>query len=123
MKIHNHVNFPGFLGEDDLIKTYASADAFVFPSLLEGFGLPPLEAMSNGLPVIASPNGSLSEVLGIAARYIDPKSVKNIAEALSEIARDGALRAELITKGFEQVRQFNWQNTAQQTLRLYEASL
>lgn len=110
----------GFVGDPDLPDLYRAADGFVFPSLYEGFGLPPVEAMACGSPVICSTRGSLSEVTGEAALVIDPENVSDISAKLTQLAGDGALRERLRHAGFAQAASFNWQRTARETVAVYE---
>ena len=113
------VRFLGFVPFETLREFYSAASAFAFPSLYEGFGLPPLEAMATGIPVVTSSVSSLPEVVGDAAMIVNPENVFDIARGLHEVLVDKQLRAKLIAAGFEQVRQFNWSRTAQQTLEVY----
>ncbi|HYP06664.1 MAG TPA: glycosyltransferase family 1 protein [Bryobacteraceae bacterium] len=113
------VRFLGFVPFDTLRQFYASASVFAFPSLYEGFGLPPLEAMATGIPVVTSAVSSLPEVVGDAAMIVNPENVFDIARGLREVLVDEALRTRLITAGHRQVRQFNWRRTAEQTLEVY----
>jgi glycosyltransferase involved in cell wall biosynthesis len=98
-----------------------AADVFIFPSLEEGFGLPPLEAMACGTPVIASNRASLPEVVGDAALLVDPESEEEIAEGIKQVLANKDLREQLIKKGFERARLFSWEKTARQTLEVYKA--
>ncbi|MGC9350201.1 MAG: glycosyltransferase family 4 protein [Anaerolineae bacterium] len=109
----------GSIPEADLPTLYAAATAFVFPSLYEGFGLPPLEAMACGTPVACSTTSSLPEVVGDAALLFDPTDVESIALALRRISHDGVLRADLSARGLEQAARFSWERTARETLALY----
>lgn len=102
----------GYITDSELAALYSQATAFVFPSLYEGFGLPPLEAMIFGCPVISSREASLPEVCGDAARYCDARDSADIALAMSEILDDEALRETLIRKGREQAASFTWEKTA-----------
>jgi glycosyltransferase involved in cell wall biosynthesis len=113
------VRFLGFVPFETLREFYSAASAFAFPSLYEGFGLPPLEAMATGIPVVSSSVSSLPEVVGDAAMIVNPENVFDIARGLREVLVDDELRARLQTAGFAQVRQFNWTRTAQQTLEVY----
>ena len=101
-----------------LAYLYERAQAFIFPSFIEGFGMPVLEAMHAGLPVITSNSGALAEVAGDAALLVDPKSPQEIAAAMGRIAGDADLRKELIAKGLERAGQFSWQKTAEEILEI-----
>ncbi|HWQ92949.1 MAG TPA: glycosyltransferase family 1 protein [Clostridia bacterium] len=110
----------GFVPDDQLPDLYRAAEVFVYPSLYEGFGMPPLEAMACDCPVISSGQGSLAEVLGEAAWIIQPQDPSAIAESLCAIASDEKLAARLRQAGRAQARQFDWARTAAQTLKTYE---
>jgi glycosyltransferase involved in cell wall biosynthesis len=112
----------GFVDNTDLPNLYRAAGAFVYPSLYEGFGLPPIEAMACGCPVISSGCGSLGEVVGNAAAIVDPESVDSIASALAALAGDPALREQFRTLGLTQAQLFNWNKTAAETLAVYQAA-
>jgi glycosyltransferase involved in cell wall biosynthesis len=116
----DRVVFTGYLPGADLPALLSGALAFVFPSLHEGFGLPVLEAMSCGTPVVCSDASSLPEVAGDAALLVDPLDTEAWAEALGQILRDDALRRTLVERGFRQVRRFSWRRCAEQTLRILE---
>jgi len=103
----------------DLPAFYRSAIAFVFPSFFEGFGLPPLEAMACGCPVISSRAGSLPEVLGEASLAIDPHNVGSIADAMKQLFVNSSLRLQLIARGREQVKRYSWKTTARETFKIY----
>ncbi|MGB8658011.1 MAG: glycosyltransferase family 1 protein [Candidatus Zixiibacteriota bacterium] len=105
----------------DLVLLYNAADLFVYPSLYEGFGLPVLEAMACGTPVVASPLSSLPEVAGDAAWYVDPHSVESIVQGIETALNNEGLREELSRKGLERSRLFSWRNTASQVLELYQS--
>jgi glycosyltransferase involved in cell wall biosynthesis len=113
----------GFIPDDDLPALYCGADALVYPSLMEGFGLPVLEAMRCGTPVLTSTTSSLPEVGGDAALYADPYSIDEIAAALYKLASQPSLRADLSARGLRRAALFTWTRTAEQTLRVYEALL
>ncbi len=115
----DEVIFFGPASVTDLLLLYNAAWLFVFPSLYEGFGFPPLEAMACGTPVVSSRTSSLPEVLGEAALYFDPSDAEALAEAIQRVWRDPELRGELARRGLEQARRFSWKNTAEQTLALY----
>jgi len=110
----------GRLDRRELIALVNGARAFVYPSLYEGFGLPPLEAMACGTPVITSAVSSIPEVVGDAAILVDPTRVQEIAAAMYQVATDPNLRAELVQKGLERVRHFSWERAARETLKVYE---
>ncbi len=109
----------GYVLDDDLPTLIAAATAFVFPSLYEGFGLPPLEAMACGTPVLCSDRSSLPEVVGDAALLFDPTDEEAIRAAMRRIWADEALRAELRRRGLERAKRFSWRRTAETTLQLY----
>ena len=115
--------FTGYVGDDDKFTLYSNALAYCLPSLYEGFGLPILEAMKCGCPVITSDFSSTSEVAGDAGLLVDPLSDQDIASAMEKICTDGAFRQELIAKGYERERSFSWSATAEETLRIYEEIL
>ena len=115
------VHFPGFIEDEDLPAIYSGAALFVFPSLYEGFGLPPLEAMACGVPVVASNVSAMPEVAGDAAMLVDPRDVDGLASAIAQVLRDGALRARLRVAGIARARQFSWETTARRTLDAYAA--
>ena len=109
----------GFVDDKDLPALYRAAEVFVYPSLYEGFGLPPIEAMACGCPVISSACGSLGEVVGQAAAMVDPENIDSIAQQLIALAGDSKLRERLRASGLEQAQRFNWQKTAARTLEVY----
>jgi glycosyltransferase involved in cell wall biosynthesis len=113
------VRFLGFVPFETLKEFYSAASAFAFPSLYEGFGLPPLEAMATGIPVVTSSVSSLPEVVGDAALIVNPENVFDIARGIREVLVDEGVRSRLIRSGFAQVRQFSWRRTAEQTLEVY----
>ncbi|MFP4435760.1 MAG: glycosyltransferase family 4 protein [Chloroflexaceae bacterium] len=109
------------VAEADLPALYAGATAFVFPSFYEGFGLPPLEAMACGVPVICAHAGSLPEVVGDAAVTFDPYAVDELAAAIQRVLDAPALRVDLRERGLRRAQAFSWEQTARQTLAVYEA--
>jgi glycosyltransferase involved in cell wall biosynthesis len=113
----------GFVPDDDLPALYCGAEALVYPSVIEGFGLPVLEAMRCGTPVLTSSTSSLPEVGGEAALYVDPYDVDAIAASLYKLASQPSLRADLSARGLQQAALFTWAHTAEQTLRIYEQLL
>lgn len=110
----------GFISTDDLIAIYNLASLFIMPSLYEGFGLPILEAMACGCPVITSKEGSLPEVAGEAAFYVDPYNQEDIAQGIKKLFYDQELRKQLSIKGLEQSKKFSWEKTAKETINAYE---
>ncbi len=106
--------------DNDLAELYRNATAYVFPSRSEGFGLPPLEAMSVGVPVAASRIGALTEILGDAAVSFSPDSPDELIQVMEKLSMDTNLRVELIKKGFERVKQYSWATMAQQIRQTYE---
>ena len=118
-----NVLFTGFVSEGQLRWLYENCAAYVFPSLSEGFGLPGLEAMVHGAPVVSSNATCLPEVYGEAAHYFDPLDASDIAAKIGEALDNEALRSNLIKKGKEQAAKYSWRRTAQQTLAVYEKVL
>jgi glycosyltransferase involved in cell wall biosynthesis len=114
-RIPERVSFTGYVSDDDLPSLYSGALAFVYPSLYEGFGLPPAEAMACGTPVITSRGTSLPEVVGDAAVLVDPEDVGSIAEAILEVVRNESLRLAMSSKGLERGKCFKWDTAAAQT--------
>jgi glycosyltransferase involved in cell wall biosynthesis len=118
--LQDEVTLFDHVSRDDLISFYNLADAFVFPSLNEGFGIPPLEAMACGAPVICSNSSSLPEVVGDAAICIDPLNVTELADAIIKVLEDGTLRDDMRKKGLSRASQFSWEQMACQTLGVYQ---
>jgi glycosyltransferase involved in cell wall biosynthesis len=110
----------GFVKQEDLVRLYKNAICLVYPSLYEGFGLPVLDAMSLGCPVITSNVSSLPEVGGDAVLYVDPKYTEDIKNSMIRIIESNELREELINKGLEQVKKFSWEKCARETRKVYE---
>jgi len=110
----------GYVDEEHLPALYSAAELFLFPTLWEGFGIPVLEAMACGTPVVTSNRSSLPEVAGDAAVLADPYSVEELADCIDRVCGDSALRAELRRKGLERAKLFSWQRTAQETLAAYQ---
>ncbi len=113
--------FTGYVDQSDLNCLYACAQAFLFPSLYEGFGFPVLEAMASGTPVLTSDRTSLPEVAGEAAMKVNPEDVNALCEGMKLLATDEKIRQELIQKGFERIKHFSWSKTAKETLAVYES--
>src|SRR6202050_3420562 len=118
-RVERCVRFLGFVPFDTLRVFFESAAAFVFPSLYEGFGLPPLEAMASGTPVVTSNVSSLPEVVGDAAIMVNPENVFNMTRGIQEVLLDEDLRLQLIAKGKVQAARFSWERTARQVLEVY----
>ena len=122
-KLHQHVRFFGFVPDATLAILYRLARVFVFPSLYEGFGLPPLEAMASGTPVITSNVSSLPEVAGDAAMLIDPYEPDAIAGAMKRVLSDDRLREDMRERGFARVREFSWDRSVRRVREIYEEVL
>ncbi len=118
-RVAQMVRFLGFVPFDTLRCFFESAAAFVFPSRYEGFGLPPLEAMACGTPVVVSNVSSLPEAVGDAAVFVNPLNVFDIARGINEALLDDPLRANLIRRGHEQAARFSWERTARESLEIY----
>lgn len=118
--LERDVKILGYVEQDELDWYYNNATALLFVSLYEGFGLPILEAMSLGIPVITSNLSSMPEVAGTAALTINPHDVMEISQAMVRIHSDSALRKELVQKGYENLGRFSWSRTAERTLEIYE---
>jgi glycosyltransferase involved in cell wall biosynthesis len=112
------INVLGRVSDEDLVKYYQNAIAFVYPSFYEGFGIPPLEAQTCGTPVIVSNKSSLPEVFEDSALYCDPSSIDEIAEQMIKLGNSPILRKELSEKGFQNTKRFSWENSAKELLRV-----
>ncbi len=117
--VQNDVRFLGFVPIEVLRTFYDVAKVFVFPSLYEGFGLPPLEAMAHGTPVVTSNTSSLPEVVGSGAVLVNPENVFEVMHAIHRVLVDQGLREKLKQKGYEQVQRFSWEDSVQRILRVY----
>src|SRR5215213_2201510 len=121
--LEDRVCLTGYLEDEDLCRLYSTCTAFVYPSLYEGFGLPPLEAMACGAPVITSRIASLTETVGTAARLVDPNDVEDLARAMAEMLTDEKRRQHYAELGRNQVKRFSWEQTALKTLEVYREVL
>jgi glycosyltransferase involved in cell wall biosynthesis len=119
-QLHKYVRFLGHLPEDKLAVMYRLAGVFVFPSLYEGFGLPPLEAMASGTPVVTSNVSSLPEVAGDAAVLVDPYDPEAIADGIYRVLSDECLRRSLRAKGLARARQFSWESSVRRVRAIYQ---
>lgn len=120
LKIDNHLIFTGYVPDSDLPALYNGARILVIPSIHEGFGLPALEAMACGTPVLSSNTSSLPEVVGDAAVQVNPFNIDEIADGLKHLMEDEALKQACINKGFIQARQFSWESAAEKVINLYK---
>jgi len=118
--VQNDVRFLGFVPIDILRIFYDVANVFLFPSLYEGFGLPPLEAMAHGTPVVTSNISSLPEVVGNAAVLVNPENVFEIMRATHRVLVDQSLRDKLKQRGYEQAKRFSWDDSVRRILTIYE---
>ena len=118
-RVEQSVRFLGFVPIHTLRMFYKAAAAFAFPSLYEGFGLPPLEAMACGTPVVSSNVSSLPEVVGDAAILVNPENVFDIARGLRDVLLDEKLRQQAVTRGYEQLKRFSWDHAAERVLETY----
>lgn len=121
--LQDRVRFPGFLRYSELSRWYNAADVFVFPSLYEGFGLPPLEAMACGTPVVTSNASSLPEVVGTAGLLVNPTDTEGLADAIHRVINSAGLAASMATRGRARADRFSWRASADRTARVYERIL
>jgi glycosyltransferase involved in cell wall biosynthesis len=121
--MEQYVHFIGFVDDEDLPALYSAAECFAFPSLYEGFGLPVLEAMACGTPVVTSNVSSLPEVAGDAALLVDPYDTLAIVQAIRSILDDTVLRSQLVDKGYHQVGHFSWIESARKLRQIYNDML
>ena len=117
------VKLLGYIDDAQLARLYQAASVFLFPSLEEGFGIPVLEAMAGGVPVVTSNVSSMPEVGGEAALYVDPQDPADIGQKVIHAVEDSALRAALVQKGLARVGEFTWRRTAEATLAVYDEIL
>ena len=120
MGAQSSIRFLGYLPASDLPWLYCGATCLAYPSLYEGFGLPALEAMASGIPVITSNTSSLPEVVGDAALLVDPQSEQELLSAITKVVSDPTLRQTMSDKGLDQAKKFSWEQIARDTLRVYE---
>jgi glycosyltransferase involved in cell wall biosynthesis len=123
LKLKDHVLLPGYVPDEELPLWYNAADVFVYPSLYEGFGLPPLEAMACGTPVIVADTASLPEVVGRAGLIVPPQDVDAWVEAIREVLDDEALRQAMRQRSLSQAARFSWTKMAQQTVGAYRRAM
>lgn len=121
LNLQKEVIFTGYIPSEDLPKIYNAADLFIYPSLYEGFGLPPLEAMACGTPVITSNTSSLPEVVGDAGILVDPLDVKKIADVMYKVLNNMDVRDRMVKRGLERAKMFSWEKCAEETLGVYES--
>lgn len=117
------ITCPGFISDQDLSKLYQGAAVFVFPSMSEGFGFPPLEAFVQSTPVIASNATSLPEILGEGAVYVDPTNTQHIADTLVRVLQDTQLQHELVEQGKKEIQKYSWESLAKKTIQVYTKSV
>lgn len=117
--IKDSVIIPGFVSDAELKWLYQNAEAYVLPSLSEGFGLPGLEAMAHGCPLVSSSATCMPEVYGNAAHYFDPENVEDMAAKINEVISSAAMRRDLIRKGYAQIKKYSWRKMAEQTRAVY----
>ncbi|RMD47247.1 MAG: glycosyltransferase family 1 protein [Aquificota bacterium] len=120
VKGRKDIIFAGYVSDEELRHLYSKAEIFVLVSKFEGFGIPPLEAMSCGTPVVVSNVASLPEVCGEAAVYVNPYSVEDIAKGIYSLLKDENLKKNLIEKGFKRVKIFSWEKTTEKILSLID---
>jgi len=121
--VEKHIEFAGYVSEDQLAKLYQGALLFAFPSLYEGFGFPPLEAMAHGCPTVVSNVASLPEVCGDATYFVDPHDEESIADGIYQVATDSTLRETLIQKGLKRAKLFTWEGSGNKHIKVFEEIL
>lgn len=121
--LEKRVIITGYLPREDMAPLYAGADLFIYPSLYEGFGMPLLEAMASGVPIIASKTSSIPEVIGDAGILIDPINIPEIKEAIERVLLDTSLRDSLKEKGIQRAKRFTWEKAALETLKIYQEAV
>jgi glycosyltransferase involved in cell wall biosynthesis len=120
LNLRDEVVFTEWVSDEELAAYYSNAECFVFPSLYEGFGFPPLEAMCWGCPVISSNTSSLPEVVGEAAIRMDPRDIDGLAKAIQKVLTDENLRKKMVQEGFIQAQKFSWERAGRETLKAYQ---
>lgn len=123
LRLEPHIHFTGFVADEDLPSVYSGADLFVLPTLYEGFGLPVLEAMACGAPVVTSNTSSIPEVAADAAILVDPRNVDAIVDGMKRVLSDPVLAEDLRLRGLARASQFSWNRTASETIAVYEQVL
>ncbi len=121
--LQEEVLFLGIVEDEDMPMLYNCADIFVYPSLYEGFGLPPLEAMACGIPVITSNTSSLPEVIGNAGIMVDPDDINALCKAMYNVLKDKKLWHQMSNKGLERAKLFSWEETAKKVLEIYDLAI
>jgi glycosyltransferase involved in cell wall biosynthesis len=121
--LESRIHFPGYIPREDALALMAMAEAFVFPSVYEGFGMPPLEAMAQGTPVVACRGGAIPEIVGDAALLSDPNDIEGLATNLRAVLTDKELASYLRQVGKERVRLFSWEKMARETVEVYRRVL
>ncbi len=123
LNLKSQVIFPGFVSDGELQVLYKNALLYVFPSFCEGFGLPPLEAQAQGLPVVSSNSSSLPEILEDTVEYFNPHSIDEMTKVIAKVTKDKNLQNKLKEKGFEHVKKFSWEKCAWETLEVYNKAI
>jgi len=123
LNLKSQVIFPGFVSDEELQVLYKNALLYVFPSFCEGFGLPPLEAQAQGLPVVSSNSSSLPEILEDTVEYFDPHSIDEMTKVIAKVTKDKNLQNRLKEKGLEHVKKFSWEKCARETLEVYNEAI
>ncbi len=120
VKLNKNIVFTGYLSDNELLTLYKKAIAYAYPSLIEGFGLPPLEAQRNGVAVVASEISALKEILGSSALFFNPYNIEDINDKLDQILNNSQKREDLVQKGYQNVKKYSWNETATRVVKLYQ---